>query len=137
MYLGQPPLLEYFDYERCRTIRFKSKHEWMWAQHFQDARLDWEYEPLTFLSPDKTTKDRRLTYTPDFGLRLNRISIEIKTYNEKHVRNRLDFCLQPLILIFGLPNPLKHDAHVYIPGIARSTRYRTWSEAFAVAQQAL
>lgn len=137
MYLGAPPLLEYFDYERKRMVRFKSKHEWEWAHYFQKHGLDWEYEPLTFLSPDKTTRDRRLTYTPDFGIARNWISVEIKTFREKHVRNRLDFCLQPLILIFGMPEPLKNHIHVYLPNTPGSNRCRTWDEALSFARRAL
>lgn len=134
-YLGSPPLLEYFDNERRRMVRFKSKHEWNWAIYLELAHLDWEYEPLTFLSPDKCTRDRRLTYTPDFGVNRNTVMIEIKTYREKHVRNRLDFCNLPLILIFGLPS--KNDMHVYLPNVRQSYRCTDWTAAYALARNGL
>lgn len=137
MYLGTPPLLEYFDAERKRTIRFKSKHEWMWATWLQDNGFDWEYEPLTFLGPHKRGGGRSETYTPDFGLSGNRVSIEIKTYQERHIKNRLDFCTQPLILICGLPSPLKSDIYVYLPGVKTAPRITDFATAYALAHNGL
>lgn len=136
MYLGCPPLLEYFDDARRRMIRFKSKHEWQWATWLEDNGFDWEYEPLTFFGPDKNRRSGRSeTYTPDFGLNKNTVFLEIKTYQKQHIKNRLDFCTQPLLLIFGLP--FKSDIYVYLPGVRSAPRAVDFASAYALARNGI
>lgn len=126
----------YYDARRARYFTFKSKHEYMWATWFDRYELDWEYEPVTFLHPDKNTKDTRLTYTPDFGLELNSILIEVKTYGKQHVKNLVELCNRPLLLIFG--HPLKCDIHVQFPeNIFKTYYFSEWEPAYNFARHGL
>lgn len=127
---------EFFCRERNRMIRFKSKHEYMWYTWFVRKDIQWEYEPITFLHPDKSTKGNALTYTPDFGLELNSIFIEVKTYGKQHVKNLIELCNRPLILAFG--HPLKCDLYVQFPdNKTKSYWYTDFDAAYALARNGL
>jgi hypothetical protein len=127
---------EFFCDERRRMIRFKSKHEYMWYTWFERLGLQWEYEPVTFLHPEKTTKGNALTYTPDFGLECNAVFVEVKTYGKQYVRNLLGLCNKPLILAFG--HPLKCDLHVMFPEDKSKSHYFTdFDAAYRLARNGL
>lgn len=127
---------EFFCRERLRMIRFKSKHEYMWYTWFERLGLQWEYEPVTFLHPEKTSKDRGLTYTPDFGLEMNSVFVEVKTYGKQHVKNLLELCNRPLILAFG--HPLKCDLYVTFPeNKIKSHRFTDFDAAYTLARNGL
>lgn len=127
---------EFFCRERGRMIRFKSKHEHMWYTWFERLGLQWEYEPVTFLHPEKTSKNRGLTYTPDFGLECNAVFVEVKTYGNQVVKNLIELCNKPLILAFG--HPLKCDLYVQFPDdVSKTYRFKDFDAAYSLARNGL
>ena len=74
----------------------RSKHEEMWAAHFDRIGLAWEYEAVTFRAAGRK-------YTPDFALLCRTLFVEIKVWGTKNVHNHFELCSKPLLLIFGTP----------------------------------
>ena len=125
--------VDYYNAKRQRYVTFKSQHEYMWATWFDRLDLDWEYEPVTFKDKEP---DLPFTYTPDFGLHENTLFVEVKTYGNQVVKNRLEFCTYPLIIIFG--HPLKCDLYVQFPENTKQThRFTDWASAYNLARNGL
>lgn len=125
--------IDYYSRVLNRRFRFKSKQEWMWASWMDRNGIAYEYEPVKFKDPEP---DLPFSYTPDFGLHENTLFLEIKTYGNQVVRNRIEFCTFPLILIFG--HPLKCDCYVQFPDDKfKSHRFTDWSSAYNLARNGL
>lgn len=121
---------DYYSPQLKRRFRLKSKHELMWASWMDRQGITWDYEPVKFEDPDKGS------YTPDFGLHENTLFLEIKTYGNQVVKNKIELCLHPLILIFG--HPLKCDLYVQFPeNIFKTHRFTDWTSAYNLARNGL
>lgn len=121
--------VDYYSPRLERRFTFKSKHEYMWASWMDRNDIAWAYEPVTF-------KHEGSHYTPDFGLENNTVFLEIKTYGNQVVKNKIEICTFPLILIFG--HPLKCDCYVQFPeDIFKTHRFTDWSSAYNLARNGL
>lgn len=91
---------------RYKGHRFRSRLEARWAVFFDNAGIEWEYEPEGFELPDGTR------YLPDFYLPSMNFYAEIKPYREgayeelkkvfKFVKTRV---IDAIIILPNIPNP--------------------------------
>lgn len=89
---------------KYKGYRFRSRLEARWAVYFDDAGIDWEYEPEGF---DLGSAGY---YLPDFYLPKEKLWVEVKakSLNEKERGKAFALSSQsglPVICLNGIPNP--------------------------------
>jgi hypothetical protein len=139
-------------YKGYKGCNFRSRQEAAWANHFDDMRLAWQYEPFTLhrqeYSPLHRSGKAHSRYTPDFSLEELSIFVEVKAAGTIVVNPHMSLAYKyspftqpvsgwPLILCVGdslVPTPWRQYIHVYFtPADARRWGDRPVSEIKKVA----